>query len=77
MIQRELGRDVVALAAAEELAREVADALRRKGWENEIDRRGSYRFISTGDPDAFRDVGTRFLQMPLGEVEFLRPVHSG
>jgi glutamate racemase len=76
MIQRELGREVVALAAAEELAREVADALRRKGWENDVDRRGAYRFISTGDPDAFRDVGTRFLQMPLGEVEFLRPVHS-
>jgi glutamate racemase len=69
MIQRELGREVVALAAAEELAQEVADALRRKGWENDADRRGTYRFLSTGDPDAFREVGTRFLQMPLGEVE--------
>jgi glutamate racemase len=69
MIQRELGRDVVALAAAEELARDVAEALRRKGWENDSDRRGAYHFISTGDPVAFREVGTRFLQMPLGEVE--------
>jgi glutamate racemase len=69
MIQRELGRDVVALAAAEELAREVAETLRRRGWENAPDRRGSYAFLATGDPAAFRAAGTRFLQLPLGDVE--------
>ena len=26
-------------------------------------------FLCTGDVDAFREVGTRFLQMPLGTVE--------
>jgi len=30
---------------------------------------GDYSFLCTGDPDAFRSLGTRFLQMPLGEVE--------
>ena len=30
---------------------------------------GDYRFLCTGDTDAFRELGTRFLQMPLGEVE--------
>jgi glutamate racemase len=30
---------------------------------------GEYRFLCTGDVDAFRELGTRFLQMPLGGVE--------
>ena len=30
---------------------------------------GDYRFLCTGDTEAFRALGTRFLQMPLGEVE--------
>ena len=30
---------------------------------------GTYDFLCTGDSDAFRAIGTRFLQMPLGEVE--------
>ena len=30
---------------------------------------GDYRFLCTGDVEAFRALGTRFLQMPLGEVE--------
>ena len=30
---------------------------------------GAYRFHTTGDVEAFRTLGTRFLQMPLGEVE--------
>jgi len=31
--------------------------------------RAEYRFLCTGDADAFRTAGSRFLQMPLGEVE--------
>ena len=27
------------------------------------------RFLTTGEPGAFRDLGERFLQLPLGEVE--------
>jgi glutamate racemase len=73
MIQRELGRGVVTVAAAEELAREVAETLRRKGWENDPERRGTYAFCATGDPDEFRRLGTRFLQMPLGAVEQITP----
>ena len=33
------------------------------------DAEGDYRFLCTGDVDAFRALGTRFLQLPLGEVE--------
>ena len=40
---------------------------------------GDYRFLCTGDTDAFRALGTRFLQMPLGEVAARRaePLHGG
>ena len=34
--------------------------------------RGSYGFLCTGEPAAFRAQGTRFLQLPLGEVERVR-----
>ncbi|MDX6669964.1 MAG: glutamate racemase, partial [Solirubrobacteraceae bacterium] len=30
---------------------------------------GDYRFLCTGDPARFSELGTRFLQMPLHEVE--------
>ena len=33
---------------------------------------GDYRFLCTGDVEAFREQGTRFLQMPLGAVEQVR-----
>ena len=55
--------------SAEETAREVAETLARKGIENEEPREGSYRFLTTGDPAAFRALGERFLQLPLGDVE--------
>ena len=28
-----------------------------------------YRFLTTGEPSAFRELGERFLQLPLGEIE--------
>ncbi len=55
--------------SADETAREVAETLARKGFDNERDREGSYRFLTTGDPDLFRSLGERFLQLPLGDVE--------
>jgi glutamate racemase len=42
--------------------------LREAELENDDARRGNYRFMCSGDPEAFRAVGTRFLQLPLGEV---------
>ena len=30
---------------------------------------GTYSFLCSGDVDSFRELGTRFLQMPLGDVE--------
>ncbi len=62
------GRDVTLVFSAEETAREVADTLARKGWENDRAHEGAYRFLTTGDPKLFRSLGERFLQLPLGNV---------
>ncbi|HEX9415297.1 MAG TPA: glutamate racemase [Gaiellaceae bacterium] len=69
IFQRVFGRGVTLVFSAEETAREVAETLQRKGIENAPDREGSYRFLTTGDPELFRKFGAPFLQLPLGEVE--------
>ena len=69
VLQRVFGRDVTLVFSAEETARDVATTLARKGIENDAAREGSYRFLTTGDPAAFRAQGRRFLQLPIAEVE--------
>jgi glutamate racemase len=69
ILQRVFGRDVTLVFSAEETAREVAETLARKGIENEREREGRYRFLTTGDAESFRVMGERFLQLPIGEVE--------
>ena len=69
VFQRVFGRDVTLVFSAEETAREVSDTLARKRIENDTVRTGAYRFLTTGDPDAFREMGRRFLQLPIGDVE--------
>jgi glutamate racemase len=69
IFQRVFGRDITLVFSADETAHEVADTLTRKGIENDPSREGSYRFLTTGDTEAFRAMGSRFLQLPIGEVE--------
>jgi glutamate racemase len=69
IFQRVFGRGVTLVFSADETAREVAETLARKEIENDAAREGSYRFLTTGDPDAFREMGKRFLQLPIREVE--------
>jgi len=69
IFQRVFGRDVTLVFSAEETAREVAETLARKGIENQPGREGAYRFLTTGEPSLFRELGERFLQLPLGDVE--------
>ena len=69
IFQRVFGRGVTLVFSAEETAHEVAETLARKGWENDASRDGSYRFLTTGDPAAFREMGQRFLQLPIEDVE--------
>jgi glutamate racemase len=69
IFQRVFGRAATLVFSAEETAREVAETLERKGIANDAAREGAYRFLTTGDPERFRALGERFLQLPLGEVE--------
>jgi glutamate racemase len=69
IFQRVFGRDVTLVFSAEETARDVAETLSRKRIANAPDRDGEYRFLTTGDPELFRSMGARFLQLPIREVE--------
>jgi len=69
MLQRVLGRDVRLVTAGHAIAATAQRVLEESGLEKGGDEEGTYRFLCTGDPDAFRELGTRFLQMPLGEIE--------
>lgn len=69
MLQRMLGRGTTIVTSGEALARQVEHALRSRDLDTTRTGEGTYRFLATGDPDDFRALGTRFLQLPLGEVE--------
>ena len=69
MLQRILGRDVRLVSGGHAVAAAVQRTLEAGGLARERDGEGAYRFLCTGDVDSFRELGTRFLQMPLGEVE--------
>jgi glutamate racemase len=69
IFQRVFGRGVSLVFSAEETAREVAETLARKDIENAATREGGYRFLTTGDPEQFREMGARFLQLPIRSVE--------
>jgi glutamate racemase len=68
ILQRSLGRAVTLVSAGAGVARSVERALAGRELTNPGPDEGSYRFATTGDPATFRTLGTRFLQMPLGEV---------
>ena len=68
LLQRTLGRGVELVSSGEAIPRRVEHALRVRGLESDRSGEGVYRFLCTGDVEAFRALGTRFLQMPLGEV---------
>jgi glutamate racemase len=69
MLQRILGRDVRLVSGGHAVAAAVQRTLEGAGLARAPDGEGDYRFLCTGDTESFRDLGTRFLQMPLGEVE--------
>jgi glutamate racemase len=69
MLQRFLGREVRLVTAGHALAATAQRILEAQGLAAPDDGEGDYRFVCTGDPEAFRELGTRFLQLPLGEVE--------
>jgi glutamate racemase len=69
LLQRLLGPKVTLVSSGAALARQVEHVLSTGGIGNPRSGEGDYRFLCTGDSDAFHELGTRFLQMPLGDVE--------
>ncbi len=69
MLQRILGRDVRLVSGGHAVAAAAQRTLVSAELDRPTDGEGEYRFLCSGDVDSFRDLGTRFLQMPLGEIE--------
>jgi glutamate racemase len=69
MLQRILGRDVRLVSGGHAVAAAVQRYLGARGLLSERGGEGDYRFLCTGEVDSFREVGSRFLQMPLGPIE--------
>ncbi len=68
ILQRTFGPAVELVSAGAGVARSVERALSARALVNPRAGEGTYRFQCTGDVESFRSLGTRFLQMPLGEV---------
>jgi glutamate racemase len=69
MLQRTLGRTVALVTSGQGVARSVERALASRDLTNPRTAEGDYRFQCTADVESFRALGTRFLQMPLDDVE--------
>jgi glutamate racemase len=69
MLQRMLGPGVALITSGRSLAVSVARSLDDSGLRATRDTEGDYRFLCTGDAEAFRELGSRFLQMPIEHVE--------
>jgi len=69
MLQRILGRDVRLVSGGHAVAAAAQRTLAAAGLARPAEGEGEYRFLCSGDVESFRELGTRFLQMPLGEVE--------
>jgi len=68
MLQRILGPDVRLITSGAAMARRVEHALGVRALANPRPGEGDYGFLCTGDAQRFRATGTRFLQLPIGEV---------
>jgi glutamate racemase len=71
LLQRLLGPSVTLVTSGTAIARRVGHALARKDLATPRDREteGRYSFLCTGDAVAFAEIGTRFLQLPMGVVD--------
>jgi glutamate racemase len=69
MLQRMLGPGVKLITSGRSLALSVARSLEDSGLGAARPQEGEYRFLCTGDVEAFRAIGSRFLQMPIEQIE--------
>jgi glutamate racemase len=69
MIQRLCGRYVTLVRAGAAIERRVECALAARELDSPNAGEGDYRFLCTAGVDDFRALGSRFLQLPIAEVE--------
>jgi glutamate racemase len=72
MLQRMLGPGVKLITSGRALALSVARSLEDSGLGAARLQEGDYRFLCTGDVETFRTLGSRFLQMPIEQVEHIQ-----
>jgi glutamate racemase len=72
VLQRALGRGVTLISSGQAIADEIERELSARSLDNEIDRRGTYRFLCTGDTEEFRSVAARSLGLPVEDVRQVR-----
>jgi glutamate racemase len=68
LIQRTMGRGVEIICSGQAIADEIGEELERDGMAAHEKRQGAYHFLASGDPEEFRRLGTRFLQLPIARV---------
>jgi glutamate racemase len=76
VLQRALGRSVTLVSSGQAIADEVERELAARRLDNEIDRRGGYRFLCTGDADEFKAVAARSLGLPVEDVRRVDLEHT-
>ena len=69
ILQRTLGPGVSLITSGRSLALSVAASLEQADLGSYATQEGTYRFLCTGDVEAFRALGSHFLQMPIDEIE--------
>lgn len=69
LLQRLLGPQVTLITSGTAVARRVQHALSTRELATPRAGEGRYGFLCTGDPAAFAEVGSRFLQLPMGAVD--------
>ena len=69
LLQRLLGPQVTIVTSGAAIARRVEHALALRDLANIRAGEGRYSFLCTGDTVSFAEIGTRFLQLPMGAVD--------
>jgi glutamate racemase len=69
VVQTVMGRDVVLIESDKEIAIDVFAELTRREAFRPRDRSPEYRFVCSGDPEAFRTLGSHFLGPEISSVE--------
>lgn len=69
LLQRLLGPRVTLITSGTAIARRVEHALALRDLATTRAVEGRYSFLCTGDALTFAEVGSRFLQLPMGEVD--------